>query len=106
MVVVEGVARKLDPQLNMWSTAEPVVGAWIADNLGPAGRLEDLSRGLSSLAAFLADAPGHLEKIAARLEMDANEAIVGAEQNLSRSVIHLLGFATFVCVLAFLWYHW
>ena len=25
MVVVEGVARKLDPQLNMWSTAEPVV---------------------------------------------------------------------------------
>ncbi len=36
MVVVEGVARKLDPQLNMWATAEPVVGAWIAENLGPA----------------------------------------------------------------------
>jgi ubiquinone biosynthesis protein len=35
MVVVEGVARKLDPQLNMWSTAEPVVGARIADNLNP-----------------------------------------------------------------------
>ena len=34
MVVVEGVARKLDP-LNMWSTAEPVVGAWIADDLNP-----------------------------------------------------------------------
>ena len=44
MVVVEGVARKLDPQLNMWSTAEPVVGAWIADNLGPVGRLEDFAR--------------------------------------------------------------
>ncbi len=26
MVVVEGVARKLDPRLNMWATAEPVVG--------------------------------------------------------------------------------
>ncbi len=38
MVVVEGVARKLDPQLNMWSTSEPVVSAWIADNLGPKGR--------------------------------------------------------------------
>jgi ubiquinone biosynthesis protein len=35
MVVVEGVARKLDPRLNMWSTAEPVVGARIADNLNP-----------------------------------------------------------------------
>src|SRR5271170_1958332 len=106
MVVVEGVARKLDPQLNMWSTAEPVVGVWIGDNLGPVGRLEDLSRGLSSLAAFLADAPGHLEKIAARLETDANEAVIEAEHNLSRSVIHFLGFATFVSVLAFLWYHW
>ena len=105
MVVVEGVARKLDPQLNMWSTAEPVVGAWIADNLGPAGRLEDLSRGLSSLAVFLADAPRHLEKIAARLESDADEAVTDAD-HLSRTVIHFLGFATFVSVLAFLWYHW
>ena len=63
MVVVEGVARKLDPQLNMWSTAEPVVGAWIAENLGPIGRLEDAGRTLSSVAAFLVDAPRRLEQI-------------------------------------------
>jgi len=41
MVVVEGVARTLDPSFNMWKTAEPVVGAWIASNLGPAGMMED-----------------------------------------------------------------
>ena len=68
MVVVEGVARKLDPQLNMWSTAEPVVGAWIADNLGPIGRIQDVGRILSSAAAFVADAPRRLEQIADRLE--------------------------------------
>jgi ubiquinone biosynthesis protein len=68
MVVVEGVARKLDPQLNMWSTAEPVVGAWIAGNLGPVGRIEDARRALSSLAGFFADAPGRLDQIADRLE--------------------------------------
>ena len=68
MVVVEGVARKLDPQLNMWSTAEPVVGAWIAENLGPRGQFDDVSRGLTSLAAFLADAPRRLEEIANRLD--------------------------------------
>ncbi len=45
MVVVEGVARKLDPQLNMWSTSEPVVSAWIMENLGPKGRIEDAGRG-------------------------------------------------------------
>ena len=68
MVVVEGVARKLDPQLNMWSTAEPVVGAWIAENLGPLGRIEDAGRIMSSVTAFLADAPRRLEQIADRLE--------------------------------------
>ena len=46
MVVVEGVARKLDPRLNMWATAEPVVGDWIADNLGPRGRIEDAGAAL------------------------------------------------------------
>src|SRR6202161_3217527 len=68
MVVVEGVARKLDPQLNMWSTAEPVVGAWIAENLGPKGRIEDAGRTLSSVGAFMADGPRRLEQIATRLE--------------------------------------
>ena len=31
MVVVEGVARTLDPHFNMWKTSEPVVGEWIAE---------------------------------------------------------------------------
>jgi len=75
MVVVEGVARKLDPQLNMWSTAEPVVGAWIADNLGPIGRIEDAGLILSSVAGFLADAPRRLEQIALRLETDSENEI-------------------------------
>ena len=35
MVVVEGVARGLDPSLNMWVAAEPVARKWIEDNLGP-----------------------------------------------------------------------
>ncbi len=41
MVVVEGVGRTLDPKLDMWRTAEPVVRGWIERNLGPVGRLED-----------------------------------------------------------------
>ena len=104
MVVVEGVARKLDPQLNMWSTAEPVVGAWIAENLGPLGRLEDVGRGLSSLAVFLANAPRHLDKIAARLETDATAAVIKAEHGLTRSVVYFLAFAILASALAFVWF--
>ena len=40
MVVVEGVARSLDPELDIWRIAEPVVREWIERHLGPAGRLE------------------------------------------------------------------
>ena len=45
MVVVEGVARSLDPKLDMWTVAEPVVREWIERHLGPAGRIEDAAQG-------------------------------------------------------------
>jgi ubiquinone biosynthesis protein len=57
MVVVEGVARSLDPKLDMWTVAEPVVREWIERNLGPAGRLEDAAEGVMEVGRFLADAP-------------------------------------------------
>ena len=60
MVVVEGVARTLNPNLNMWVTAEPVVRGWIERKLGPAGRLEEatgsLGRMFAGLPAMLEDA--------------------------------------------------
>ncbi len=42
MVVVEGVARSLNPQLNMWTTAGPVVEEWMHDTLGIAGKMREL----------------------------------------------------------------
>ncbi len=42
MVVVEGVARSLNPQLNMWTTAGPVVKEWMEQTLGTAGKLREL----------------------------------------------------------------
>ena len=41
MVVVEGVGRALNPKLDVWKAAEPVVREWIGRHLGPAGRLEE-----------------------------------------------------------------
>jgi ubiquinone biosynthesis protein len=71
MVVVEGVGRTLDPHLNLWSTAEPVVRSWIEENLGPRGKIEDLGRNLSSIARFANDLPNVLirgERLVERLE--------------------------------------
>lgn len=57
MVVVEGVARGLDPRLDMWSTAEPVVRDWIAGNLGPAAAVREAGEGALGLAKIAGQAP-------------------------------------------------
>ena len=62
MVVVEGVGRTLDPKLDMWDTAEPVVGEWIREKLGPRGMIEDAGRGLASLGALARQLPSLIER--------------------------------------------
>lgn len=57
MVIVEGVARSLDPSLNLWTAAEPVAREWMETNLGVAGRLRDAGEGAGELAKVLATAP-------------------------------------------------
>ncbi len=68
MVVVEGVARKLDPKLDMWTVAEPVVREWIGRNLGPMGRIEDAAEGALEVGRFLGDVPGLLSRGAVLVE--------------------------------------
>jgi ubiquinone biosynthesis protein len=62
MVVVEGVARSMDPKLDMWSTAEPVVREWMTRNLGPAGKLENAAAGVAEVGRFVGNAPGFLTR--------------------------------------------
>jgi ubiquinone biosynthesis protein len=62
MVVVEGVARSLDPKLDMWSTAEPVVREWMTRHLGPAGKLENAAQGAAEVGRFVGNAPGLLSR--------------------------------------------
>ncbi|MBX9576401.1 MAG: 2-polyprenylphenol 6-hydroxylase [Caulobacteraceae bacterium] len=42
MVSVEGVARRLNPDHDLWAAAEPVVAAWIRRELGPQAQVRDL----------------------------------------------------------------
>jgi ubiquinone biosynthesis protein len=78
MVVVEGVARTLDPAFNMWKTAEPVVGDWIRGNLGPKGMLADAREGVGALASLVRQGPD----LAARAERLSREVDAMAENGL------------------------
>ena len=52
MVVVEGVARSLDPQLNMWQAAKPVVADYIKGSLGPRAMARDATEIVQTLGRY------------------------------------------------------
>ena len=68
MVVVEGVARSLDPKLDMWTVSEPVVREWVERHLGAAGRIEDAAEGAAEFGRVLTGVPGLMSRGAAMME--------------------------------------
>jgi 2-octaprenylphenol hydroxylase (EC 1.14.13.-) len=71
MVVVEGVARSLNPSINIWHVAQPVVEEYIRTNLGPAALVRDLGRALAVMARFGPHLPGAVEAALIRVRAPA-----------------------------------
>jgi ubiquinone biosynthesis protein len=96
MVVVEGVARTLDPKLNMWTTAEPVVEEWMQSKLGPEGRIQEAAEGAALLGRLVGGLPELLEgaeRVAQvmaagggiRLDRETSEAIAESQVRQGRT---------------------
>ena len=79
MVVVEGVARRLDPDLNMWEVARPVLEAWVAATLAPETRiregLDEAARAARRLPELVDNAGAVLDKDGLKLHPDSARAI-------------------------------
>jgi ubiquinone biosynthesis protein len=96
MVVVEGVARQLDPDHSIWESARPVVEQWMIDAIGPQARLNQAAEGMTSLGRAIAAFPEVLrnaEQIAAmlshggiKLHPDSANAIAQAQANRTAHV--------------------
>ena len=68
MVLVEGVSRSLDPDLDIWTVSEPVVGDFVRREAGPIGRLEDFAERLREGAQAMGRVPALVEKAEAALD--------------------------------------
>jgi len=68
MVLVEGVARALDPELDIWTISEPIVGDWVRRSAGPIGRLEDLKDHFDTAVATIGRLPAIVDKAEAALD--------------------------------------
>ena len=78
MVVVEGVGRTLDPNLNMWVVSEPVVKEWLENQLGAGARIEQAAEGAASVGRFVGDLP----KLLRQAERTADSFAEMAEDGL------------------------
>jgi ubiquinone biosynthesis protein len=86
MVVVEGVARSFDPNLDMWATTEPVVSEWVERHLGATGRLEDVAQGAGEVGKFLGEVPsllGRAARVTDQLDAATRDGLVLAPQTVA-----------------------
>ena len=62
MIIVEGVARNLDPNINFWEVSKPEIEEWLRDELGIKNRLKETQETLKSLARRVPDLPNFLSR--------------------------------------------
>ncbi|MBV8939117.1 MAG: 2-polyprenylphenol 6-hydroxylase [Alphaproteobacteria bacterium] len=65
LVVVEGIGRMLNPNVNMWEMARPPIEAWAAEHLGPLGKTRRAWREANEMFRLLPEA---LREAAWRME--------------------------------------
>jgi ubiquinone biosynthesis protein len=84
MVTVEGVARRIDPDHDIWQAAEPVVRRWMARELSPAATVR-------SLAAEARAALTVLASVAAERRTEAPAPAPAASDGLDPWIAFALG---------------
>ena len=97
-LLFEVISRMLNPRFNMWKAAEPVVGDWIRDNLGPRRIASDLKDGVKAVVKLAEALPEiaaqtekfhhqvvHMSEHGLRFDPETTEAIGRSEARHSRS---------------------
>ena len=62
MVVVEGVARKLDPETNIWDTSKPVLENWLEEIKDPINKTNEIFNEASEVIKRLPELPKIMDK--------------------------------------------
>lgn len=106
MVVVEGVARSLNPSINIWKVAQPVVAAYIQRHIGPAAVARDLGRAAVVLSRFGPHLPGLLQEALIRQRQSPPPAAPAAWGWRDLGLVALGAVAALAGLQAGLWLGW
>ncbi|MBF0183490.1 MAG: 2-polyprenylphenol 6-hydroxylase [Magnetococcales bacterium] len=92
MLVLEGVGREINPNLNMWELSGPLIRDWMTDNLGPKGKLQEATAQAKKLYSAATLVPDIIVNGLERLSQDQFQlrihptALEGLERSVARGL--------------------
>jgi ubiquinone biosynthesis protein len=85
MVVIEGVGRRLDPEINIWALARPLIEEWMRDNRGPEARVR---LGLETIADLVERVPRLVRSLETLVGDWSREGVVLHAETLAVQAAH------------------
>ena len=91
MLIAEGTGRRLNPNINLWVLARPLIEDWAAENLGPQARARDIAadalnaaRRLPKLVKDAETAFAGMAEGGLKLHPDTVRALAGGKSDSAR----------------------
>jgi ubiquinone biosynthesis protein len=85
MVQVEGLGRRLDPSVNVWELARPLVEEWMRDNRGPEAQLRQR---VDSLVETFDELPRLLRSLGKLVDDWSTEGVVLHAESIATQAAH------------------
>ena len=108
LLIIEGLGRQLDPDLDLWSTAKPFLERWMLDQVGPQKLWQELRDQAPRYAKILPELPHlvhqYLRREGGVMKHDADELMAELKKTnrLLQTIIYGgLGFALGLLVMQF-----
>lgn len=84
LLMAEGMGRSLDPTVNMWSLAQPLIEGWMREHRGPEARVAAILADAADAAMRLPRALSLIERAAEEAELKRTQLRVSANEPSKR----------------------
>jgi len=85
MLMAEGVSRRLEPALNIWTLAQPLIEDWMRENRGPEARIRDAAQEVAQALERLPAMLRNFDRAAAKLAENGLQLHPGTAEAQARA---------------------
>ena len=87
MVVVEGVARSLDEEANIWDISKPILEGWLTREMGPKNKLDQVVNTTNEVMSRLPEIPKLMDQATKALEFFvAKSSSINSDPDIAKNL--------------------